>query len=80
MPFMNVINNFGFAAISLAGGIMAIKGVVTVGLIAGFLGYTRQFVRPLNEMANIFNVLLSGVAGAERVLPSWTKARNCGCA
>lgn len=67
MPFMNVINNFGFAAISLAGGIMAIKGLVTVGMIAGFLGYTRQFVRPLNEMANIFNVLLSGVAGAERV-------------
>lgn len=67
MPLMNVINNFGFAAISLVGGLMAIKGLVTVGLIAGFLGYTRQFVRPLNEMANIFNVLLSGVAGAERV-------------
>lgn len=67
MPFMNVINNVGFAAVALAGGVLAIQEGVTVGVIASFLGYTRQFVRPLNELANIFNVLQSGVAGAERV-------------
>ncbi len=67
MPFMNVINNVGFAAVALAGGVLAIEDGVSVGVIASFLGYTRQFVRPLNELANIFNVLQSGVAGAERV-------------
>lgn len=41
--------------------------MITVGVIASFLSYSRQFVRPLNDLANIFNVLQSGVAGAERV-------------
>lgn len=67
MPVMNVINNIGFAAIAMTGGILAVKGAVSVGIIASFLSYSRQFVRPLNELANIFNNLQSGVAGAERV-------------
>ena len=67
MPFMNVINNLAFAAIALVGGVLAVKGMATIGMIASFFGYARQFVRPLNELANIFNVLQSGVAGAERV-------------
>lgn len=67
MPIMNVINNIGFTAVAVVGGLLAIKGLVTVGVIASFLSYSRQFVRPLNELANIFNILQSGVAGAERV-------------
>lgn len=67
MPIMNVINNIGLAAIALAGGILAVKGLITVGVIASFISYSRQFVRPLNDMANIYNILQSGVAGAERV-------------
>ncbi|MDQ6422878.1 ABC transporter ATP-binding protein [Paenibacillus sp. LHD-117] len=67
MPLLGVINNIGIAVIAIIGGIMAVKGHVTVGLIASFVGYSRQFVRPLNEMAQIYNVLQSGVAGAERV-------------
>lgn len=67
MPIMNVINNIGFTAIAFVGGILAVKGMITVGVIASFLSYSRQFVRPLNEMANIFNILQSGVAGAERI-------------
>ncbi len=67
MPIMNVINNIGFTVIAIVGGILAIRDVVTVGVIASFLGYSRQFVRPLNDLANIFNTLQSGVAGAERV-------------
>jgi len=67
MPIMNVINNLGFAAVAMVGGALAVKGMITVGIIAGFISYSRQFVRPLNDMANIFNVLQSGVAGAERV-------------
>lgn len=67
MPLMNVINNIGFAAVAIVGGILAVQGHITVGVIASFLSYSRQFVRPLNDLANIFNVLQSGVAGAERV-------------
>ncbi len=67
MPLMNVINNLGFALIAMIGGILAIKDMITIGVIASFLSYSRQFTRPLNDLANIFNVLQSGVAGAERV-------------
>ncbi|MCM3567107.1 ABC transporter ATP-binding protein [Neobacillus mesonae] len=67
MPIMNVINNLGFAIVAVVGGILAVKGHITVGVIASFITYSRQFVRPLNDLANIFNILQSGVAGAERV-------------
>lgn len=67
MPIMNVINNLGFALVAIVGGVLAIDEMITVGVIASFLTYSRQFVRPLNDLANIFNVLQSGVAGAERV-------------
>ncbi|MGL5511960.1 MAG: ABC transporter ATP-binding protein, partial [Sporomusa sp.] len=67
MPLMNVINNIGFAAIAVTGGVLAVQQVITVGVIASFISYSRQFVRPLNELGNIYNVLQSGVAGAERV-------------
>ncbi|MBT2657682.1 ABC transporter ATP-binding protein [Bacillus sp. ISL-18] len=67
MPIMNVINNLGFAIVAVIGGILAVKSLVTVGAIASFITYSRQFVRPLNDLANIFNILQSGVAGAERV-------------
>jgi ATP-binding cassette, subfamily B, multidrug efflux pump len=67
MPIMNVINNLGFAIVAVVGGVLAIKGNITIGIIASFLTYSRQFVRPLNDLANIFNILQSGVAGAERV-------------
>ncbi|MFC6230039.1 ABC transporter ATP-binding protein [Paenibacillus allorhizosphaerae] len=67
MPIMGVINNIGFAAVAIVGGILAVQGDITVGVIASFLSYSRQFVRPLNEMANIYNIMQSGVAGAERV-------------
>jgi len=67
MPMMNVIGNLGFAAVAVTGGILAAQGKVGVGIIATFLSYSRQFVRPLNEIANTFNTLMSAVAGAERV-------------
>ena len=67
MPIMNVINNIGFAAVAGVGGILAVENMITVGVIASFLSYSRQFVRPLNNLANIFNTLQSAVAGAERV-------------
>ena len=67
MPLMNVINNIGFALIAIVGGMLAINNLITIGIIASFISYSRQFARPLNDLANIFNMLQSGVAGAERV-------------
>jgi ATP-binding cassette, subfamily B, multidrug efflux pump len=67
MPIMNVINNLGFAMVAVIGGLLAVDNVITVGAIASFITYSRQFVRPLNDLANIFNMLQAGVAGAERV-------------
>lgn len=63
---MIVVNNLSYALVSVAGGMMVIEGAVTVGLIASFLSYARQFARPINEIANQFNQLQSALAGAER--------------
>lgn len=67
MPLMNVINNIGFAAVAGVGGTLAVRDIITIGVIASFLSYSRQFSRPLNDLANIFNTLQSAIAGAERV-------------
>lgn len=67
MPLMNVINNVGFAVVAGVGGILAVKNIITVGIIASFLSYSRQFSRPLNDLASVFNTLQSAIAGAERV-------------
>lgn len=67
MPLMNVINNIGFTAVAAVGGSLAVKDMITIGTIASFISYSRQFSRPLNEIASIFNTLQSAVAGAERV-------------
>ena len=67
MPLMNVINNLTFAIIALLGGYLSIKSMVTVGVVASFIAYSRAFVRPLNEVAFIYNSLMSAIAGAERV-------------
>nr|WP_226581810.1 ABC transporter ATP-binding protein [Halobacillus litoralis] len=64
---MNLLNNISFAIIVGAGGILALHGYLTIGMIVTFTTYSRQFTRPLNDLANQFNMILSAVAGAERV-------------
>ncbi|MBM7662669.1 ATP-binding cassette subfamily B protein [Bacillus mesophilus] len=64
---MNVLNNLSFAIIAGVGGIFALNGMISIGAIVIFAEYSRQFTRPLNDLANQFNTLLSAVAGAERV-------------
>lgn len=64
---MNMLNFLSFGLIALVGGILAINGYITVGVIVIFTEYARQFTRPLNELSNQFNILLSAIAGAERV-------------
>jgi ATP-binding cassette subfamily B protein len=64
---MNMLNNLSFAIIAGVGGLLALNGMVTIGIIVIFAEYARQFTRPLNDLANQFNTLLSAIAGAERV-------------
>lgn len=66
-PLMNVVNHLGLAAVAAVGGWMALQGLATVGTIAGFINYARQFGRPLNELATLYNAIQSAIAGAERV-------------
>lgn len=66
-PIMNVLNNISFAIVAGAGGLIAVKGIISVGIIASFINYSKQFSRPLNELANQFNMIQSAIAGAERV-------------
>lgn len=66
-PFMNMFGHISYLIIASAGGWLAIHNLATVGVIISFLGYSRQFSAPLNEVANQYNLIQSGVAGAERV-------------
>ncbi|WP_410768877.1 ABC transporter ATP-binding protein [Fontibacillus sp. BL9] len=66
-PVMNLINNLNFALIAGVGGWMAYHDIATVGVIVSFLNYSRQFGRPINELANQYNLIQSAIAGAERV-------------
>lgn len=65
---MNMLNNASYAVIVGVGGLLALKsGAVSIGVIVIFVEYSRQFTRPLNDLSNQFNTLLSAIAGAERV-------------
>lgn len=64
---MHGLNNLNFAIVAGFGGYLAFKGVISIGVIVIFTEYTRQFTRPLSDLANQFNTLLSAIAGAERV-------------
>ncbi|MDD4753067.1 MAG: ABC transporter ATP-binding protein [Desulfitobacteriaceae bacterium] len=66
-PLMGVVSNISFALVAGAGGWMALKGMISIGIIASFLNYSRHFARPINDIANQFNLIQSAIAGAERV-------------
>lgn len=66
-PINNFMNNLGLAVVIGTGAFLAVKGLVTVGIIAAFVTYTRQFFRPLNQLSNLLNTFQSAIAGAERV-------------
>lgn len=66
-PVMNLINNLTFALIAAVGGWMAFHSMTSVGVIVSFLNYSKQFGRPVSELANQYNLIQSAIAGAERV-------------
>jgi len=66
-PLMNALNNSSLAIVAAAGSVMAVQKLATVGTIAAFIAYTRQFGRPLSEIAALYNSIQSALAGAERI-------------
>ena len=66
-PCMNCVGNIGFLLIAAFGGWFAIEGLISVGTIQAFIVYSKQFTRPINEIANQYAQLQSALAGAERV-------------
>ena len=73
-PLMNLLNNVGYALLAGYGGWLAMQGDITVGVIAAFIQYTRQFSRPLNHIATQYNDIQSALAGAERVFAMMDEA------
>jgi len=67
MPLVNVMSYIGIAVVSGLGGWLVVTGAVTVGLVATFINYTRNFVQPLRQLADLYNSIQSALAGAERV-------------
>ena len=66
-PLMNCIGNFGFVMIAAFGGWFSYKGWITVGTIQAFILYSKQFSRPINEIANQYANIQTAIAGAERI-------------
>ena len=80
-PLMNVLGNLTYACVAIAGGLLMMNeaaiagsvfltilcGSVSIGTIQLFINLSRQFSRPINELANQFNLIQSAIAGAERV-------------
>ena len=66
-PVMNFISNIGYVAVAVAGGYLAIQGTITVGNIQSFIQYNKQFTQPINQLAQISNMLQAMMAAAERI-------------
>ena len=67
MPLMGFVNNIGYVLIAIVGGILALNGRLLIGDIQAFVQYSRQFMQPINQLANISNIFQSTIASAERV-------------
>jgi ATP-binding cassette subfamily B protein len=67
MPLMMFINNIGYVAVAVVGGILVTRRAIQIGDIQAFIQYARQFTMPIAQTANIANVLQSTLASAERV-------------
>lgn len=66
-PVNNFINNLGLCFIIAIGAVMTVQELASVGIIAAFVTYSRQFFRPIAQLSNLLNMFQSAIAGAERV-------------
>ncbi len=66
-PMMNFVGNLGYVGVAVAGSMLAVAGVITVGDIQAFIQYVRNFTQPISQLAQVSNMLQSMAAAAERV-------------
>ena len=67
MPLTNVLGNFFVIVLASLGGWLALRNLVSVGMIATFINYGQNYVSPLRQLANLYNSIQAALAGAERV-------------
>ena len=67
-PIMQFAGNVGYVGIAVLGGYLAVQGKITVGNIQSFIQYDKQFIRPINEIAEISSMLQAMAAASERIL------------
>jgi ATP-binding cassette, subfamily B, multidrug efflux pump len=67
MPLTNVLGNFFVIVLAGLGGWLALRHLVTIGMIATFISYGQGFIQPLRQLANMYNAIQAALAGAERV-------------
>ena len=67
MPIMQFIGNLGYVMVALLGGVFVIKGSIEVGDIQSFFQYIRNFTQPIQQIAQVTNLLQSSAAASERV-------------
>lgn len=66
-PMMNMINNLSFVIVAAFGAWFVLQGRISVGVISAFIVYSKQFSRPVNELAQLYGQIQTAVAGAERI-------------
>ena len=66
MPLMGGLSNITTAITAIVSGILAINGKISVGTIALYAKFSKEFSRPITEVTNQFNIIQAGIAGAER--------------
>jgi ATP-binding cassette, subfamily B, multidrug efflux pump len=66
-PVNNFLSNIGLGIVIGVGALMALKGHTSIGVIASFVTYSRQFTRPINQLSTLLNSIQAALAGAERV-------------
>ncbi len=67
MPLMSFVGNLGYVGVAILGGYLAICGAISVGDIQSFIQYVRNFTSPIQQMAQVANMMQSATAAAERV-------------
>ena len=67
MPVMSFVGNLGYVAVALAGSVLAVQGVITVGDIQAFIQYVKNFTQPITQLSQVGNVLQQMAAAAERI-------------
>jgi ATP-binding cassette subfamily B protein len=67
MPAINFVGNLNYVAIAVVGGLRVASGAMLLGSVQAFIQYSRQFTQNLSQLAQVANILQSGVASAERV-------------